>query len=119
MKNKIIYLSVLVILSFLLVGCTTYSKLNEIIKIDVNKSIKVKDNEKELEIKFESAIDNRCKEEQQCIRSGEIEYKILINDKTAKLDTIVNRNYEFDGYSIKLADNNDSDKYINIIVTKK
>ena len=95
------------------------SNFNQTIKVLKDKTYVIKDDNEELAIKLVSVSDSRCPKDAQCIWAGEIVYDITINENKATLGTENNSSVEYENYIIKLADNNDSLEFVNLIVTKK
>ena len=98
---------------------TNESNYNQNIKVLKDKTYVIKDDKEELAIKLVSVSDSRCPKDAQCIWAGEIVYDITINENKATLGTENNSSVEYENYIIKLADNNDSLEFVNLIVTKK
>ena len=76
----------------------------------------------ELKVKLLEVGDSRCPENAKCIWSGEITYKIKVEDSenrgNIELGTVRTKEEEFDDYTISLDDLNSSTEYVRLIVKK-
>ena len=122
MKKKILLIIIIlvVLLGILLLILNHHSKeveLNESFQVSLHQTVTLKNHD--LVIQLVSVSDSRCKEGQQCIWAGEIEYNLKVNNKKIVLSTVRNTSTNYKDYEFVIDKNNDSTKYISMKVTKE
>ena len=88
----------------------------EVFKVSKGKSVSVMNT---LMVKLQSVSDSRCPADVNCIWAGEISYSLTINGDVIELSTVHNKVVDYNEYSIRLDDNNESTKYVMMKIDKK
>jgi hypothetical protein len=92
---------------------TSQGKLNEDYVLHVGDSITIE----KYTIKLLNISDSRCPSGAQCIWTGELTYKLDINDNDYSLGIITKQSIDLGTYQVILVDSND--KYIVLRLEKK